>query len=181
MSKQQLVIMDEGKLEVSLKRLCYHLIENHGDFSQSVMLSIQPRGIYLGRRLHSLIKSLVKGVQLPYGELDVTFFRDDFRRHTNPLQANTTKVDFLIEGKKVILVDDVLFTGRTIRAAMDAMLAFGRPEKVELLVLVDRRMKRDFPVAPDYCGVAVDSRDTEKVYVRLKESGGKDKIWMEST
>ena len=177
---RKLQLLDKGRLEVTLRRLCFQLIENHGDFSGSVMLSIQPRGIALGRRIHSLLTSIVPKLVLPYGELDVTFFRDDFRRSSNPLKPNSTSVNFLIEGKKVILVDDVLYTGRTIRAAMDAMMAFGRPEKVELLVLVDRRQKRDLPIKPDYTGLQIDSLDSEKVFVRLKETSNEDKIWIES-
>lgn len=144
------------------------------------MLAIQPRGVYLGRRMHALLQSLLPDSTLPYGELDVTFFRDDVRRHASPLLANTTKVDFLVEGKRVILVDDVLYTGRTIRAALDAMLAFGRPSSVELLVLVDRNRQRELPVESQYTGITVDALPSEKVIVRLKESGGEDSVRIES-
>lgn len=178
--KEQLQLFSPGKLEVVLLRLCHQLIENHGDFSNSVMLAIQPRGVYLGRRIHSLLHSLIPNLELPYGELDVTFQRDDFRRHEGPLIPNQTKVDFLIEGKQVILVDDVLYTGRTVRAALDAMLAFGRPDSVELLALVDRNRKRELPIEAIYIGVKVDTLDSEKVIVRLKEGEGEDSIRIES-
>jgi pyrimidine operon attenuation protein/uracil phosphoribosyltransferase len=169
-----------GQLDVTLLRLCHQLIEHHIDFKNSAMLAIQPRGVYLGRRMHALLQSLLPDTTLPYGELDVTFFRDDVRRHASPLLANTTKVDFLVEGKRVILVDDVLYTGRTIRAALDAMLAFGRPSSVELLVLVDRNRQRELPVESQYTGITVDALPSEKVIVRLKESGGEDSVRIES-
>ena len=183
MAKPQLTRLDlflPGQLDVTLLRLCHQLIENHVDFKDSVLLAIQPRGIFLGRRMHGLMQSLLPTTELPYGELDVTFFRDDFRRQNSPLRANTTKVDFLIENKRVILIDDVLYTGRTIRAALDAMLAFGRPASVELLVLVDRKRQRELPVEALYKGITVDALDTEKVIVRLKESGGEDSVRIES-
>jgi pyrimidine operon attenuation protein / uracil phosphoribosyltransferase len=183
MAKAPLARLDlflPGQLDVTLLRLCHQLVEQHIDFKNSVMLSIQPRGVFLGRRIHALMRDLLPEVNLPYGELDVTFFRDDVRRHPSPLIANTTKVDFLVEGKRVILIDDVLYTGRTIRAAMDAMLAFGRPNAVELLVLVDRNRQRELPVEASYTGIVVDALPTEKVIVRLKESGGEDSVRIES-
>jgi pyrimidine operon attenuation protein/uracil phosphoribosyltransferase len=176
----QLQILDAGKLEVTLRRLCRHLIENHRDFSQSAILGIQPRGVLLSRRIHRLLKEMNPDLSVPYGELDVTFHRDDHRLHTAPLKANSTKVDFLVEGKRVILIDDVLYTGRTVRAAMDAMLAFGRPANVELLVLVDRQRKREVPVQAEYVGVTVDSLDNEKVIVRLREGGHDDSVRIET-
>lgn len=178
--KKQLELFSPGKLEVVLLRLCHQLIEHHGDFSNSVILSIQPRGKALGRRIHRLLHQLLPDLDLPYGELDVTFQRDDFRRHEGPLIPNQTKVDFLIEGKKVILVDDVLYTGRTVRAALDAMLAFGRPETVELLILVDRHRLRELPIEAVYVGIKVDTVDSEKVIVRLAEEVGEDSIRIES-
>lgn len=177
---QRLDLFLPGQLDVTLLRICHQVIEHHIDFRNSVMLAIQPRGVYLGRRMHALLQDLVPSLQLPYGELDVTFFRDDVGRHASPLLPNATKVDFLVEGKKVILVDDVLYTGRTIRAALDAMLAFGRPATVELLVLVDRNRQRELPVEALYTGIRVDALPSEKVIVRLKESGGEDSVRIES-
>ncbi len=177
--KQRLDLFLPGQLDVTLLRLCHQLIEKHIDFKDSVFLAIQPRGVFLGRRINALMKSLLPDTTIPYGELDVTFFRDDFRRQSSPLRANTTQVDFLVENKRVILIDDVLYTGRTIRAAMDAMLAFGRPASVELLVLVDRKRHRELPVGALYKGISIDALESEKVIVRLKESGGEDSVRIE--
>ena len=110
--------------------------------------------------------------------MDVTFFRDDFRHHQEPLVPKATQIDFLVEGKKVILIDDVLYTGRTIRAGLDSILAFGRPEKVELLVLIDRRYSRHLPIEPNYTGKTVDTISYEKVKVDWQETEGEDKVWL---
>ncbi len=169
------LIHDSKKLQLTIKRLCYQLIENHHDFSDSVILGLQPRGIYMAERIHKeLEKILDKTILL--GRLDVTFFRDDFRRQENPLIPNATKIDFTIENKKVILIDDVLYTGRTIRSGLDAMLAYGRPQLVELMVLVDRRDSRHLPVEANYIGTEVDSIAEERVKVEWKETDGKDQI-----
>jgi len=180
MEGKSLHIFPPGKLDITIQRLCHQLIETYGNFEDTVMLAIQPRGVYLGRRVHGVLQALLPDLNIPYGELDVTFYRDDFRRNSHPIQANSTKVDFLVEDKRVILVDDVLYTGRTVRAAMDAMLAFGRPAGVELLVLVDRQRWRELPVEARYVGVKVDDIKGEKVIVRLKEGGGEDSVRIES-
>ncbi len=171
MEKTTLELFSGKKLEVTLLRLCHELIENYDVFANTVILGIQPRGVYLSRRIHKLLKELLPDFHIPYGELDVTFFRDDFRRRDTPINPNQTHIDFLIENKKVILIDDVLFTGRTVRAALDAMLAYGRPQSVELLVLVDRKRTRELPIEPGYVGVKVDTIETERVIVRLTEGG----------
>ena len=176
----RLNLFPRGKLRVTLLRLCHQLIEHYDDFADTVMLGLQPRGIYVGRRILEMMQDLLPAVRIPYGELDVTFFRDDFRKRETPLEANRTKVDFLIEDKRVILLDDVLYTGRTIRAAMDAMLAYGRPRSVELLVLIDRQHQRELPVEPSYVGIPVDTIETQRVLVELKEAGGKDEVWLVS-
>src|SRR5690606_8041664 len=154
---RNLTLLDGQKFQITLQRLCHQLIENHNDFSNSVIIGIQPRGTYLANRIANELKEIIPNATINHGNLDITFYRDDFRRGDSPLLPNSTQIDFIIEGKKVILVDDVLWTGRTIRAAMDAMLAFGRPEKVELLVLVDRRYSRQLPIEPDYIGIKVDA------------------------
>ncbi len=174
---QKKLILDSKQLDITLSRLCQQLIENHSDFSNCVMLGLQPRGIFLAELIHQKLKSLK--VSVPLGYLDTTFHRDDFRRRDTPAKAYETRVDFAIEGKNVVLIDDVLFTGRTVRAALDAMISFGRPAKVELLVLVDRKLTRDLPIAADYVGKYVDTHDAQRVLVELEAQGHKqNKIWL---
>ncbi|MBS1559602.1 MAG: bifunctional pyr operon transcriptional regulator/uracil phosphoribosyltransferase PyrR [Bacteroidetes bacterium] len=171
------LILDSKLLDITLSRLCQQLIENHSDFSNCVILGLQPRGIFLAELVHQKLKSLK--VSVPFGYLDATFHRDDFRRRDTPAKASETRIDFPIEGKEVILIDDVLFTGRTVRAALDAMISFGRPAKVELLVLVDRKATRDLPIAADYVGKYVATHDSQRVLVELEAQGYKqNKIWL---
>ncbi|MCU0417517.1 MAG: bifunctional pyr operon transcriptional regulator/uracil phosphoribosyltransferase PyrR [Cytophagaceae bacterium] len=176
MSKR--IIIDNDLLQIMLDRLCQQLIESHDTFSDSVLIALQPRGVTLGNRIQKKLSKMVKK-EIPLGYLDVTFFRDDFRRNESLIKANATNVPFLIEDKKVILIDDVLYTGRTIRAAMDAMLAFGRPKKVELLSLINRKYSRDMPIQPTFVGKEVICLESEKVLVELSpQEGGKDTIWL---
>lgn len=176
---QKVAILDHELLQITIDRLCQQLIENHGDFSDSVIIGIQTRGAYLAERIHQTIEQSLN-VKIPFGKLDITFYRDDFRRRGKPIKANATEVPFLVEGKKVVLVDDVLFTGRSVRAAMDGMAAFGRPEKVELLVMIDRKYTRDLPIEAKYIGKAVDSIVSQRVKVELKgvEEAEKDVVWL---
>jgi pyrimidine operon attenuation protein/uracil phosphoribosyltransferase len=126
-------------------------------------------------RLKKVLEQIL-GQPVLCGNLDITFFRDDFRRRERPLIPSITNLDFSIENKKVVLVDDVLYTGRTIRSGLDALMTFGRPSKVELLVLVDRRFRRDLPIQADYVGKAVDTLISERVSVEWKETEGADKV-----
>ena len=166
---ETLTLLDGQKFQITIQRLCHQLIENHNTFSDTVLIGIQPRGIYLADRIHQELKRIQPHTELQAGNLDITFFRDDFRTNKDLPVASTTAIDFIVEDKNVILVDDVLWTGRTIRAALDALLAFGRPRKVELLVLVDRRFSRQLPIEPNYIGIEVDSVDSQKVVVSWKE------------
>ena len=169
-------IINTTEFNLIIRRLAYQMIENHNYFKDTVLIGLQSKGVYLADRLKKVLGEINPNLELNVGYLDITFFRDDFRRSTKPLMANETKIDFLIEGKKVVLIDDVLFTGRTIRAGLDAMLAFGRPSLVELLVLVDRRYKRHLPIQPSYVGKIIDSITSEQVSVEWEEIEGKDKI-----
>ena len=171
-------LLNTNELHVILHRLACQLIENHTDFSEAVLIGLQPRGIFLAQRLvHMLSQEYnVKGIQ--YGALDITFFRDDFRRGEKPLVANTTDIPFLVEDKKVVFIDDVLYTGRSIRAALTALQSFGRPTKVELLVLIDRRFSRDLPIQPDYIGKAVDAINKERVVVHWAENDKEDAVYL---
>lgn len=174
---QKRLLFDSELLQVTLSRLCQQLIENHGDFNQSVILGIQPRGSLLAERLVNRLEEIM-GTRVPIGFLDTTFYRDDFRRREEPIQANKTDIPFLIEDKNVILVDDVLFTGRSVRAALDAMNSFGRPAKVELLILVDRLYSRHIPIQATYVGRQVNTTDSQKVVVEWSETSKKDTIWL---
>lgn len=172
------LLFDEPLLKITIHRLCEQLIENHEDFSESILIGLQPRGIYLAKRIQNHLQTLLKK-KPKLGFLDTTFYRDDFRRRDKPIAPNETRIDFTIEGKKVVLIDDVLYTGRTVRSAMEAMIDFGRPEKVELLVLIDRTYSRDIPVEANYVGQKVNTIDTQKVMVKLKEQKSEvDKIWL---
>lgn len=174
---QKKLILDSDLLDITISRLCQQLIENHSDFADSVIIGLQPRGIYLADLIQKKLMKLA-GKEVPVGYLDVTFHRDDFRRR-EITKASEIRIPFIIEEKKVILVDDVLFTGRTVRAALEAMIAFGRPSKVELLVLIDRRYNRDLPIAPDYVGKTVNTVQSQKVLVELVAQGhSQNKIWL---
>lgn len=176
MSMPPRTILDHTQLSLSVERICYQLIENHNDFSESVLVGLQPRGIYLARRIKSRLAELTGNTSIPLGELDVTFNRDDHRRRNEPILPSPMKMDFLLEGKRVILIDDVLFTGRTIRAGLDAMMAFGRPAQVELVVLIDRRFSRQLPIEPNYVGKRIDTIVSERVEVTITENGTNDSV-----
>ncbi|HBH22365.1 MAG TPA: bifunctional pyr operon transcriptional regulator/uracil phosphoribosyltransferase PyrR [Cytophagales bacterium] len=172
------LILDQDLLKLTVSRLCQQLIENHANFSASVLLGLQPRGIFLANRIAAeLGKELKKDINLGY--LDITFYRDDFRRRDTPIVANETQIDFIIENKRVILIDDVLYTGRSVRAALDAMIAFGRPAEVELLVLINRKYGRDLPIEPKYVGRTVNTLESQRVDVGWSEQGKrKDNVWL---
>ncbi|HYG52098.1 MAG TPA: bifunctional pyr operon transcriptional regulator/uracil phosphoribosyltransferase PyrR [Flavobacteriales bacterium] len=173
---QPQVIVQKDLFALILKRLAHQLIENHNDFSESVLIGLQPRGIYLANRLNNLLIEITGNKTIQCGALDITFYRDDFRHRDVPLLPSATNIDFSIEGKKVVLVDDVLFTGRTVRAGFEALLAFGRPKKIEFLTLIDRRFTRQIPVQPDYVGQYIDTINEERVSVEWKETEGEDKV-----
>jgi len=174
---QKKLILDSDLLTVTINRLCQELIENHGDFDSTVLLGLQPRGIFLAEWIKEKLTETCKK-EVPLGYLDATFHRDDFRRRELPPKASETRVPFLIEGKKVVLIDDVLYTGRTVRAALDAMIAFGRPEKVELLVLIDRKRTRELPISADYVGKYVNTLDSQRVLVEMDATHKHNTIWL---
>ena len=176
MERKQLLTSKE--LDVILHRLACQLIENHTDFSGTVLIGLQPRGVFLAQRLVAMLGKEYQVAGIQYGALDITFFRDDFRRGEKPLAANTTDIPFLVEDKKVVFIDDVLYTGRSIRAALTALQSFGRPSKVELLVLIDRRFSRDLPIQPDYIGKAVDAINKERVVVNWASQDGEDAVYL---
>ena len=167
-------ILSEQQLEITIKRLARQVLENHVDLSGTVLIGLQPRGIFLSDQIVDEIKKETPAANIHYGKLDITFYRDDIRKELHI--ANRTDIPFSIEGKNVILIDDVLYTGRTIRAALDALLDFGRPEKVELCVLIDRRFSRQLPIQPDYIGKSIDAIVSQKVKVFWKNKDGKDEV-----
>ena len=169
----------EGKLfDITVKRLAFQLIENHPAFENAVLIGLQPRGIYLAEALKRTMESINPAIKVPLGYLDITFYRDDFRRRKDPIVPNNNRIDFIIEDKNVVLVDDVLFTGRSIRSALDAILDYGRPSKVEFLTLVNRIFSRQLPIEPDYSGITVDTRANQKVKVEWNGSNIDNKVWL---
>ena len=178
---QPVPILSSKAFGLTVGRLCHQLIEEHGDLSGVALVGLQPRGVLLARRLRQELKRILGKEQFNYGELDITFHRDDFRHRATPPAPSATQLDFSLDDSKVVLVDDVLYTGRTIRAGLDAMLAFGRPAAVELLVLIDRRFSRELPIQPDYVGRWVDSIGDQRVTVEWEESDGKDLVLLHTT
>jgi pyrimidine operon attenuation protein / uracil phosphoribosyltransferase len=170
------LILTEQHLAITIKRLAHQILENHIHLDNTVLIGIQPRGVYLSDQLVSEIKMQIQRNNIHYGKLDITFYRDDVSQEIRV--PNQTNIFFSIEGKNVILIDDVLYTGRTIRAALDALMDLGRPEKVELCVLIDRRFSRQFPIQPDYVGKSIDSIVSQKVKVFWKEKDGKEEVVM---
>ena len=172
----QKVLLNAKAINIILHRLACQLIENHNDFTNTVLIGIQPRGKYLANRIALMLRSEYKVKNLQLGHLDITFYRDDFRRTDKPLEANSTEMNFSLEGKKVVFIDDVLYTGRSIRAALTAIQSFGRPNEIELLTLIDRRFSRHLPIQPDYRGRQVDAINKEKVKVNWVENEGEDSV-----
>lgn len=172
------ILLTSREVNIILHRLACQLIEKHLDFSDTILIGLQPRGRFMAERIKQLLEKEYSIKEIQLGFLDITFFRDDFRRHDKPLEANRTEIDFLVENKKVIFIDDVLYTGRSIRAALTAIQSFGRPSAIELMVLIDRRFSRDLPIQPDYRGRQVDAINDDKVKVSWKENDGEDSVYL---
>lgn len=166
-------ILTGQQLALTVKRLAHQILENNASLHETVVIGLQPRGIFLSDRIVHELKSLVTG-SIEYGKLDITFYRDDVRKSLHI--ANSTDIPFSLENKHVILIDDVLYTGRTIRAALDALLAFGRPSKVSLCVLIDRRFSRELPIQPDFTGKTIDTIISQKVKVCWQERDEVDEV-----
>ncbi|HRG69132.1 MAG TPA: bifunctional pyr operon transcriptional regulator/uracil phosphoribosyltransferase PyrR [Saprospiraceae bacterium] len=176
MSKKAKVILTEEAMNIALDRLCYQLIEQHDDFSNSCLIGIQHKGALLADRLFRKLKNLNPTNYLEFGKIDITFSRDDFKTNFKLQPSYPTEINFLVESKRVILVDDVLYTGRTIQAALHEIQNYGRPHKTELLVLVDRHFNRQVPIQADYFGIRVDALDNSYVKVDWKEESGTDRV-----
>ena len=169
------VILRSDQMDITLMRLCHQLIENYDDFSNTCIIGIQEKGAILADRIVHILRTEMN-IDVEYGKLDISFYRDDYRRRDEPIRPSETTIDFLVEDKRVILIDDVLYTGRTIQSAMTALQHFGRPQKVELLVLVDRRFNRHLPIIADYKGITVDAIDEAYVRVEWDHVNGNDQI-----
>lgn len=174
----QKVLLTSKEINIILHRLACQLLENHLDFSKTALIGLQPRGIFLAERLTKILREDYKVKNIKLGFLDITFYRDDFGRGDKTLKANTTKMDFLVEDKNVVFIDDVLYTGRSVRAALTAIQSFGRPADIELLTLIDRRFSRHLPIQPNYRGRQVDAINEEKVKVMWQENDGEDIVYL---
>jgi len=169
-------ILDSKQIDISMHRLALQLLEEHGDFSNTAIVGLQPRGIGLARMIHELVCKKSGNPEIKFGELDSTFYRDDFRRTSKPLIPNSIELSFSVENRNIVLIDDVLYTGRSVRSALNALTDFGRPMKTELLVLIDRKYNRELPIQPDYIGESVDTRANDRVLVELDQE--EPKVWI---
>ncbi len=174
------ILLDSKKIDLILNRLVCELVENHKDFNNTVLIGLQPRGTYLTEKILNIFKKNYPNINIESGILDFTFFRDDFRRSEKTLKVSSTQINFSIENKNVVLIDDVLFTGRSIKAAMSSIDSYGRPNSIELLVLIDRRYKREIPIQANYCGAKIDTFKGDKVNVVWNENSKKDVIYIEN-
>ena len=172
----QRVILDEARFALTVERLSHQLIEEYDTFENTCLVGIQPRGVLLAERIQDRLCAILQLDTVLLGKLDITFYRDDFRKRDKPLKASTTEMNFLVEDKQVVLVDDVLYTGRTVNAALTALNHYGRPRQVDLLVLVDRRFNRHLPIQPDFTGIAVDALDNAYVRVEWGARPGEDSV-----
>lgn len=169
------IILNEKKFGLTLGRICEQLIERYDQFENTCIIGIQDRGAIFSDRIVALLKE--KGItNYDYGKVDISFYRDDFRKRDTPIAPKPMEIDFYIEDKKVLLIDDVLYTGRSVHAAISALQQFGRPAKIDLLSLVDRRFNRHFPIRADFVGITVDAIDEAYVKVEWQHLNGKDQI-----
>ncbi len=171
-------LLNKQEIEITIERLCRQLIENHNDFENTVIIGVQPRGTLLSNRVISKLRTLVSETNIASGNVDISFYRDDLMRRDEPIIPQEMDMDLSVEGKNVVLIDDVLFTGRSIRSAIDALMTFGRPNSVELLTLIDRRYSRHLPIQPNYVGRTIDALESEKVVVEWEDFNGGDRILM---
>ena len=175
---EEIELLNKQEIEITIERLCMQLIENHSGFENTVIIGVQPRGTFLSNRILAKLQTLVSKTKIKSGNVDISFYRDELLRRDEPILLQEMDMNLTIEGKNVILIDDVLFTGRSIRSAIDALMTFGRPNSVELLTLIDRRYSRHLPIQPNYVGRTIDALESEKVIVEWDEINGIDRILM---
>ncbi|MEE9438815.1 MAG: bifunctional pyr operon transcriptional regulator/uracil phosphoribosyltransferase PyrR [Saprospiraceae bacterium] len=173
-------ILAKEHFKLTIERLCHQLIEEYEDFEDTCIIGIQERGVLLADRIVERLKILIPKTKMEYGKLDISFYRDDFRIREKPLKVSMTELNFNLENMRVILIDDVLYTGRTIQAALSALQDYGRPMQVELLTLVDRRFNRHLPIQSDFTGLTVDALDDAYVKVEWEHIDGQDRILLYS-
>ncbi|WP_103068371.1 bifunctional pyr operon transcriptional regulator/uracil phosphoribosyltransferase PyrR [Aquimarina sediminis] len=174
----QKLLLSAKEIDIILHRLACQLIENHTHFKDTVLIGVQPRGTFLADRIKKILAKDYQVTDVKLGYLDITFYRDDFRRGEKTLEANKTHIDFVVEDKRIVFIDDVLYTGRSIRAALTAVQSFGRPKEIELLTLIDRRFSRHLPIQPNYRGRQVDAINQEKVKVHWVENENEDAVYL---
>jgi len=169
------LIIDTDHLEITVHRLAFQLFEEHKDFKNTALIGLQPRGIEFAKNIHAIVSKLSGNEHIKFGALDSTFYRDDFRRTDKPLIPNAMQLNFSIDDMNVVLLDDVLYTGRSVRSALNALNDYGRPKHTELMVLIDRKFNRELPIQPDYIGEAVDTRGKDRVKVELEND---KRVWI---
>ena len=175
---EQRQLLSQDDIAITIERLCQQLIESHDNFDNTIIVGVQPRGTLLSNRIIDKLQPQLKDVKIESGNIDISFYRDDLRRREQPIVPEVMDMNVTVEGKDVVLIDDVLYTGRSIRSALDALMTFGRPKSVELLTLINRRFSRHLPIEPNYVGRTIDILDTEKVIVEWKEINGNDRVLM---
>lgn len=171
------ILLNEGDIDRILTRMAYEILEKHRGADRLALVGIQRRGVFLARRLQAKMLE-IEGVEVPTGDIDINLYRDDWTRISHQPIVQPTAIGFSVDERDIVLVDDVLFTGRTIRAAIDAVMDFGRPGRIELAVLVDRG-HRELPIGADYAGKFIETRHSETVNVLLREQDGEDKVVLE--
>jgi len=171
-------VLDGQAINRAVVRIAHEVVERNKGTSGMALIGIRSRGVHLGQRLRRALQEIVSGPPIPFGVVDITLYRDDLDRGLQTPRVQRTDIDFAVEGRRILLVDDVLFTGRTVRAAMDALVDFGRPQSIQLAVLIDRG-HRELPIRADYVGKNLPTSRAERVSVRLAESDGVDEVVIE--
>jgi len=171
-------ILNKELIVITIERLCYQLIEQHNTFKDTVLIGLQPRGTYLNNRILQKLKIIMPDSNIESGNVDISFYRDDLMRREHPIVPEEMDINLSLEGKDVVLVDDVLFTGRSVRSALDALMTFGRPKSIQLLTLINRRFSRNLPIEPNYVGKTIDVMKSEKIIVEWEDTTGFDRVLM---